>query len=44
MLDKYLKEDVDEKADIWMLGCILYVLTFGRHPFPDGQQLAILSA
>ena len=26
MIDKYLKEDVDEKADIWMLGCVLFIL------------------
>jgi AP2-associated kinase len=35
MFDKYLKMDVDLKADIWMLGCILFTLCFGKQPFQD---------
>ena len=30
MIDRYAKKDVDEKADIWMLGCILYTLLFAK--------------
>jgi AP2-associated kinase len=30
MFDKYSKMDVDLKADIWMLGCILFTLCFGK--------------
>jgi len=33
MIDRYLKYDVDLACDIWMLGCILFVLCFARHPF-----------
>jgi len=27
-----------------MLGCILYCLCFGKHPFQDSQKLAIINA
>jgi AP2-associated kinase len=33
MIDQYLKFNVDLKADIWMIGCILYSLCFSKHPF-----------
>lgn len=36
MCDLYLKYDITEKVDIWMLGCILYTLCFYKHPFVDG--------
>mmetsp|Transcript_1395 Transcript_1395/g.2454 ORF Transcript_1395/g.2454 Transcript_1395/m.2454 type:complete len:200 (-) Transcript_1395:388-987(-) len=36
MIDKYLRQDVNEKADIWMLGCVLFILCYGTHPFPEG--------
>jgi AP2-associated kinase len=26
-----------EKADIWMLGCVAYILAFGGHPFEQGK-------
>uniref|UniRef100_A0A7S3IZI2 non-specific serine/threonine protein kinase n=1 Tax=Strombidium inclinatum TaxID=197538 RepID=A0A7S3IZI2_9SPIT len=43
MIDRYLKQDIDDKADIWMLGCIVFTLCFGKHPFMESQQLAILN-
>ena len=33
MLDSYQGYNVGLKVDIWMLGCVLYALCFGRHPF-----------
>jgi AP2-associated kinase len=35
---------VDLKVDIWMLGCIIFSLCFGRHPFQEAQKLAIINA
>mmetsp|Transcript_44133 Transcript_44133/g.32119 ORF Transcript_44133/g.32119 Transcript_44133/m.32119 type:complete len:112 (+) Transcript_44133:396-731(+) len=35
MQDEFLKFKVDLQVDMWMLGCVLYVLAFGKHPFQD---------
>ena len=43
MLDQYSKFDIDFKADIWMIGCILYTLCYAKHPFMDAQKLAIIN-
>lgn len=44
MIDQYLGHEVDTQADLWMLGCVLYALCFGKHPFTDAQKLAIINA
>ena len=44
MYNKYLKYRVDQKADVWMLGCVLFVLCFIEHPFEKSGELAILNA
>jgi AP2-associated kinase len=44
MIDKYRGWKVSLKADIWMLGCVLFALCFFKHPFQDAQKLAILNA
>jgi serine/threonine protein kinase len=44
MVDLYQRLPISEKVDVWALGCILYTMAFCAHPFPDGSQLAILSA
>jgi hypothetical protein len=31
-------------SDLWMLGCVLYLLTYRKHPFEGEGKLAILSA
>ena len=38
------EQEVNEKVDIWALGCVLYVLAFTRHPFEDGSTLQIMDA
>lgn len=43
MIELYLKYAVNEKVDIWMLGCILYILLFYRHPFEEASKLAIIN-
>ena len=44
MCDPYSKYIVNHKADIWMLGCILYTIMFKKHPFLEAQKLAIINA
>ncbi|KAL8435156.1 hypothetical protein Efla_006377 [Eimeria flavescens] len=41
MVDLYLDLPVGPPADIWMLGCVLFVLCFYRHPFEEASALAI---
>ena len=46
MIDQYQGFNVQGQAtDVWMLGCVLYVLCTGnKHPFQDAANLAILNA
>lgn len=43
MCDPYCKFTINEKVDIWMLGCVLYTILFKRHPFQDAQKLTIIN-
>lgn len=44
MIDVYRKQPIDEKADIWALGVLLYKLCYYTTPFEEQGQLAILNA
>ena len=44
MCDKYNEYEINEKVDIWALGCILYTILFKIQPFNDGLKLNIISA
>lgn len=44
MIDEYMKYKVDTQADVWMLGCVLFSMCFGYHPFQDSQMIGILNA
>ena len=44
MCDPYLKYKVNQKADMWMFGCVLYTLMFFKHPFFSCSKLAITMA
>ncbi|KAK2189330.1 hypothetical protein NP493_109g06044 [Ridgeia piscesae] len=44
MLDLYQNFPITELADIWALGCVLYLLCFNEHPFADSAKLRIINA
>ncbi|KAM6469372.1 cyclin-G-associated kinase isoform 2-T2 [Liasis olivaceus] len=43
IIDLYSNFPIDEKQDIWALGCILYLLCFRQHPFEDAAKLRIVN-
>ena len=43
MIELFGVRVVDEKVDVWALGCVLYSLLFLIHPFQMGGKLASLS-
>jgi AP2-associated kinase len=44
MIDVYRNQPIDEKADIWALGVLLYKLCYYTTPFEEAGQMAILNA
>ncbi|KAI5960085.1 AKL1 [Candida pseudojiufengensis] len=44
MIDLYRNIPIDEKADIWALGCFLYKLCYYTTPFEANGDIAILHA
>lgn len=44
MLDLWSNYPIDEHSDMWALGCLLFALNFGQHPFQDSNKLAITNA
>ncbi|KAL1508751.1 hypothetical protein AB1Y20_004846 [Prymnesium parvum] len=44
MCDLYREAEVGEMVDCWALGCILFALCFGDHPFDSASMLQILNA
>ena len=42
MVDEYGEFPVNEKVDIWAVGCILYAILFKQQPFQDAQKLTII--
>eukprot|EP00210_Caulerpa_lentillifera_P000629 g608.t1 len=43
MWDVMMGQKVDEKADIWALGCMLYLLCYGTLPFTGESQLEVMA-
>ncbi|KAL8622464.1 hypothetical protein ACOMHN_034129 [Nucella lapillus] len=43
MLDLYQNFPINQALDIWALGCVLYLLCYGEHPFEDSAKLRIIN-
>ena len=43
MCDRYGEHVVNEKVDIWSLGCVLYTMIFKEQPFMNAQKLEIIN-
>lgn len=43
MVDLYAGLPLDERSDVWALGCMLYGLAYHKHPFQETGVLAILA-
>ena len=43
MVDLYTGLPLDERVDVWALGCMLYGLAYHKHPFQETGPLAILA-
>lgn len=38
-----MTEVIDSKADIWMVGCIAYLMLYKQHPFETDGALSIMT-
>ncbi|XP_014225688.1 cyclin-G-associated kinase [Trichogramma pretiosum] len=43
MMDTWSNEPIGPPVDCWALGCVIYTLVTLRHPFPEGNKLAIVN-
>eukprot|EP01088_Endostelium_zonatum_P016268 TRINITY_DN4324_c0_g1_i2.p1 TRINITY_DN4324_c0_g1~~TRINITY_DN4324_c0_g1_i2.p1 ORF type:complete len:1240 (+),score=284.20 TRINITY_DN4324_c0_g1_i2:1949-5668(+) len=43
LIDLYGNSPINEKVDIWALGCMLYKLAFFQTPFENGSKVAIMN-
>ena len=39
-IDLFAGHKINQKVDIWALGCIMYTLMFHKPAFEDGQKLS----
>ena len=39
-IDLFAGHKINQKADIWALGCVMYTLMFHKPAFEDGQKLS----
>lgn len=44
MCDTYMGYLINDKVDMWMLGCVAFTLMFFKHPFHESSKLSIVNA
>eukprot|EP01083_Nonionella_stella_P035819 97699_1 len=44
MIDLYQRKELSTKVDVWALGCVLFLMAYFEHPFPEGSKMSILDA
>lgn len=44
MCDPYQKYVVNDRVDVWMIGCMLYTLCFYKQPFQEASKLSVINA
>lgn len=44
MVDTWSNHEIGAAADMWALGCLLYLMCFNKHPFEDSSNLRIINA
>jgi len=44
MVNLFSNKELNDRTDIWALGCTLFIMAFQRNCFEEGSNLAILSA
>lgn len=42
-LDMYKDRVINQKVDVWALGCIMFTLMYHRPPFVESEKLAQMS-
>jgi len=43
MCDPYQKYIVNDRVDVWMIGCMLFTLCFYKQPFQEASKLSIVN-
>lgn len=43
MVDTWSNHAITVASDVWALGCIIYTLSYMKHPFEDSAKLRILN-
>lgn len=44
MIDTRRGWEIGLKVDMWMFGCVVFTVVFGRHPFQEQGKMAIVNA
>ena len=43
IVDKFVKSPINQKIDVWALGCVMYALMYHKLPFQEDSKLNIMN-